>query len=248
MSNTPLPSWRNVVQAAAREAALVEDRERWGGDNPPLHYRWEHVQAVVRLAVRLAECTGADREVCEAAAWLHDVAKNVPTADGRHENHGRDGALAARRVLAGTDFPAGKVDLVADAIAKHVGLSHDGPVEPLEAAVLWDADKLSKLGATIVLHGAGYRISKGERETGALIERLCDEEWAAGIADNLNTVPARTAGQKRLKAYCAFCRQADREYAGDDLGEPRKRYTELYADASTDGEAERHRNPPDNQM
>ena len=101
---------------------------------------------------------------------------------------------------------------------------------------------------TIVLHGAGYRISKGERETGALIERLCDEEWAAGIADNLNTVPARTAGQKRLKAYCAFCRQADREYAGDDLGEPRKRYTELYADASTDGEAERHRNPPDNQM
>jgi uncharacterized protein len=33
------------------------------------------VQAVVRLANRLAERTGADREIVEAAAWLHDVGK-----------------------------------------------------------------------------------------------------------------------------------------------------------------------------
>jgi uncharacterized protein len=219
MTNSSLPPWREIVQAAARDAALIEDRERWGGDNPSFRYRWEHVQAVVRLAVRLAERTGADREVCEAAAWLHDVAKNVPTVCGRREAHGRDGAIAARRILAGTDFPADKVDLVADAIAKHVGLAHDEPVEPLEAAVLWDADKLSKLGTTIVLHGVGYLLAKGEGKTGQLIERLWDEGWAAGIADNLNTAPARVAGQTRLEAYCAFCRQAIREYGGDDLGD-----------------------------
>jgi uncharacterized protein len=221
MANT-LPPWRETVRAAARKAAQVEDRERWEHAGTPFAYRWEHVRAVVRLAVRLAERTGADREVCEAAAWLHDVAKSKLTestglSDDQRRDHGRDGAIAARRILAESNFPPDKVDRVADAIAKHVGLSHDEPIEPLEAAVLWDADKLSKLGVTIVLHGLGYLLAEGITATAKLIERLWDEEWAAGIADNLNTVPARAAGQARLEAYRAFCRQALREYAGDDL-------------------------------
>ena len=216
MTNSLLPPWREVVQAAAQKASLVEDRERWGGDNPTFNYRLEHVQAVVRLAVRLADRTGADREVCEAAAWLHDVAKGQPPAGSQREDHGRDGAIAARRILAGTDFPAGKVEAVADAIGKHVGYSHDEPVEPLEAAVLWDADKLTKLGATIVLHDVGFLLAKGIQSTGELIEQLW-EEWLAGIVDNLNTAPAQAAGKTRLAAYRAFCRQAVREYAGDDL-------------------------------
>ena len=83
--------------------------------------------------------------------------------------------------------------------------------------MLWDADKLSKLGATIVLHGVGYLLAEGEGSTGGLIERLWDEGWAEGIAYNLNTTPARAAGRARLEAYRAFCRQALREYAGDDL-------------------------------
>jgi uncharacterized protein len=222
MSNIELSPWRETVQSAARQAAMVDDRERWGDARMPFHYRWEHVQAVVRLAVRLAERTGADREVSEAAAWLHDVAKPQPTEPtgvgaGRRRDHGRDGAVLARRILAGTDFPPHKVEPVADAIAKHVGLSHDEPVEPLEAAVLWDADKLSKLGATIVLHGVGYLLAEGTRKTGQLIERLWDEGWAEGIVDNLNTAPARAAGQTRLAAYRAFCRQAAEEWNGEDL-------------------------------
>lgn len=217
MTDTQLSPWREVVQAAAQQAALADDRKLWGDARTPFAYRWEHVQAVARLALRLAERTGADREVCEAAAWLHDVAKPAGVSDGRRRDHGQDGAVLARRILAGTDFPPDKVDAVADAIAKHVGLSHDEPVEPLEAAVLWDADKLSKLGATIVLHGVGYLLAEGEGSTGGLIERLWDEGWAEGIADNLNTTPARAAGRARLEAYRAFCRQALREYAGDDL-------------------------------
>jgi uncharacterized protein len=222
MSNIELSPWRETVRSAAHNAAQVEDRERWGDARTPFDYRWEHVQAVVRLAVRLAERTGADREVSEAAAWLHDVAKPQPTDStgsdrGRRRDHGRDGAVLARRILAGTDFPPDKVELVADAIAKHVGLSHDEPVEPLEAAVLWDADKLSKLGATIVLHGIGYLLAEGTSETGRLIERLWDEGWAEGIVDNLNTAPARAAGQARLEAYRAFCQQATAEFDGDDL-------------------------------
>jgi uncharacterized protein len=219
--NPPLP-WREAVRSAARDAATVEDRKRWGDARTPFAYRWEHVRAAVRLALRLAERTGADREVCEAAAWLHDVAKSpqseqIGTADGRRRDHGQQGAVLARRLLAGTDFPPHKVEAVADAIAKHAGLSHDEPLEPLEAAVLWDADKLTKLGATIVLHGVGYFLAEGTSGTGKLIERLWEEDWGVEIVANLNTAPARAAGKTRLETYRAFCEQAIREYAGDDL-------------------------------
>jgi uncharacterized protein len=222
MSNSDLLPWRAVAQSAAQDAARIEDQARWGDARTPFDYRWEHVQAVAQLAVRLAERTGADREVCEAAAWLHDVAKAQPTATdssqpGQRPDHGRDGAIAARRILAETDFPPAKIAAVADAIAKHVGFTHEDPVEPLEAAVLWDADKLSKLGATVVFHGLGYLLAKGQNTTEALIEQLWDEDWGTDIVDHLNTAPARMAGRARLATYRAFCKQATREYAGDDL-------------------------------
>jgi uncharacterized protein len=211
MTSPQLTSWREAVSAAAHKAAMVEDRQRWGDARTPFDYRWEHVRAAVRLAVRLAECTGADAEICEAAAWLHDVAKP------HSKDHGRDGAVKASEILAGTDFPPHKIGAVVDAIAKHVGLETSAQIEPLEAAVLWDADKLSKLGATIVLHGTGYLLAEGRSTTEALIAELCDEEWGEDIMRSLNTAPARVAGRERLAAYRAFCRAAEAEFGGRDL-------------------------------
>jgi uncharacterized protein len=203
-------SWREAVREAAHKAAIHEEETWRGGTGLAFNYRWEHVRAVVRLAVCLAERTGADREVVEAAAWLHDVAK------GESRDHGRDGAVLARRILAETDYPPDKVDAVAEAIAKHAGTTTPEPVEPLEAAVVWDADKLSKLGATIALHGIGYLLKEGEGTTEGLIERSA-VEWQEQIVRSLNTAPARTAGWKRLEAARAFYRQAKAEFIGEDL-------------------------------
>jgi len=205
------PAWREVVRAAAQEAALAEARVHWGENQVAFNYRWEHVQAVVRLAIRLAEVTGADREIVEAAAWLHDVAKP------HSKDHGPDGAVATRRILAGTDFPPDKIDAVADAVEKHVGLFTDEPVEPLEAAVLWDADKLSKLGATAVLHFIGYLVMMGEGTTIQWLERLPNLSWLERTARSFHTAPARAAGQKRLETYRALWEQALQEFDGDDL-------------------------------
>ena len=68
------------------------------------------MQAVVDLALWLAATVGADAEIVEAAAWLHDIRKG-------HANHAAQGAKAAKRILADTDFPGAKIDAVADAIA-----------------------------------------------------------------------------------------------------------------------------------
>jgi uncharacterized protein len=123
----------------------------------------------------------------------------------------------AREILARSDFPEAKIGLVADAIAKHVGLETSGPIVPLEAAILWDADKLTKLGATVVLHGIGYVLVTGNKSTETVLDRLCDEEWGETIVRCLNTALAQAAGRERLEAYRAFCQAARREYEGSDL-------------------------------
>jgi uncharacterized protein len=219
--NPDLPNerqpWRETAQRAARQAALHEMAAKGIQGPPCFAYRWEHVQAVVRTARRLAALTGADAEIVEAASWLHDVAK------GRSQDHGRDGAIAAREILAQTDFPDAKVDAVADAIAKHVGLFTEERVEPLEAAVVWDADKLTKLGATAVLHFSGARIARNHAaqgssvSTGELVRHLPAGEWQERTAHSFNTAPARAAGQRRLAAFRRFCEQAQIEFQGDDL-------------------------------
>ena len=203
-------TWRETIQAAALAAAAEEERDRLKADEITFNYRWEHIQAVVRLARRLADLTGADKEIVEAAAWLHDVAK------GRSHHHGEGGARVARQILVGTDFPQHKIEAVADAIVKHVGMFTTEPVEPLEAAILWDADKLSKLGATGVLHFAGLSAMQG-KDTERLLNILADNGWQDDTLHSFNTAPARAAGRERMEAFRAFCEQAAREFNGDDL-------------------------------
>ena len=205
------PSWREGVRDAAHAAAIREMNIRLEGREMLFNYRWEHVQSVARVAVRLAEILGADLEVVEAAAWLHDVAKD------QSRDHGADGAILAEQILGETDFPADKVAAVCDAIAKHVGLWVREPVEPLEAAILWDADKLTKVGAISVLHFAGYFFGGGPCTTAHLIERMRDTEWQERTLGSFHTAPAREAGKKRLALFQTFIRAAEAEQEARDL-------------------------------
>jgi uncharacterized protein len=93
----------SVTPNSARRLRRSTPGRRRTANRLPFNYRWEHIQCVVSLALHLAAKTGADREVVEAAAWLHDVCKGEP-------NHGAAGARAARTLLSHTDFPAAKID------------------------------------------------------------------------------------------------------------------------------------------
>jgi uncharacterized protein len=183
----------------------------------PYNYRLEHVRAVVTLAGCLARDLGADEEVVDAAAWLHDIAKG--TADDGEGDHGRAAAREASGLLANTDFPPEKIPAVCDAIAKHVGLTREPgvpPVEPLEAAILWDADKLSKLGLTAVVHFA--RASLAYRDAATTDEAIRQNlEWFPmnqAIAASFNTPLAREMGAARAARFEAFWEELAREWAG----------------------------------
>ncbi|HID50512.1 MAG TPA: HD domain-containing protein [Anaerolineae bacterium] len=205
--------WRTAVQEVMLKAAKREATRRYGIPNPPFNYRWEHVTTIVVLAAKLAEMTGADRDVVEAAAWLHDICKDAGN------DHPREGAKFAREFLPKTDFPSKKIERVAQAIENHMGLWRDEPLTNLESQVLWDADKLSKIGLTAVFHWIGNDLSKGKpRATADFIRRGRAADWQKKTVASMHTKPARKAAKARLKAFNRLWDELDAELNGDDLG------------------------------
>ena len=128
-------SWVGFVESAVRGALATEAS---GHDA-------DHAFRVRNLALRLAALSGADVEVVEAAALLHDIGHSV----GR-EDHAENGASFAREVLAQSGFPGEKISTVANCIQRHdwkAGNAGD-PVDPsIEYQVFADADRLEALGA-----------------------------------------------------------------------------------------------------
>lgn len=205
--------WRKTVKKALKKATEAEAEQRYGSADPPFNYRWEHVTAVVTLALKLAELTGADAEVVEAAAWLHDIRKEAGP------KHPQEGAKAAHIILPTTDFPPEKIGHVARCIRSHMGLWRRKPLQDLEAQVLWDADKLAKIGLTSLFHFMPVNIMRGNgRTTQQLIDNArANKKWLPKTVASMHTAPAQKAAKKRLKRFNKLLDQLEAELAGDDL-------------------------------
>ena len=211
-SSLPQPAWREQARQVMFQATVKEAQKRYGTVEPPFNYRWEHVLAVHTLALKLARLTGADQEIVEAAAWLHDIRKS---AGARHP---QKGAAFARKFLPQTDFPPHKIDLVARAIKDHMGLWRKKPLKTLESQVLWDADKLTKLGLTAAFHWLGMTLTKGE--PAALpdhIANLRKAPWQEKTVASMHTTAAKRAAQHRLQAFNDLWDRLEGELIGSDL-------------------------------
>lgn len=204
--------WRKAVKSAMLKATEQESKDRLGDVEPSFNYRWEHVVSVVKLSTKLARLTGADVEVVEAAAWLHDVRKEA------RGDHPKEGAKLARKLLAQTDFPSAKIEHVAKCIEQHMGLWRDKPLTDLESMVLWDADKLAKIGLTAAFHWTGSALAGSKlRDMNDLIERARSVDWHRKTVASMHTKPARRAAKARLKAYNTLWHELEAELKGDDL-------------------------------
>lgn len=207
MGKSKKPDWRGEVRRVMYEAARAQASADSG-----FNYRWEHVQAVVVCAVKLAKLTGADCDVVEAAAWLHDIRKETG------DRHPKEGGKYARKFLTKTDFPKKKIDAVAAAIEQHMGLWRDTPLTNLEAQVLWDADKLTKIGLTALLHWTGADLQRGRTTTtDDMIARLKSADYRKKTVASMHTQPAKRAAKERFRAYNQFLKKVRRELSADDL-------------------------------
>ncbi|MFZ5810119.1 MAG: HD domain-containing protein [Chloroflexota bacterium] len=124
---------------------------------------FDHVWRVVKLARRLAWLEGADEQIVEAAAWLHDA----QDLDGETQKHSRlqhqdESAAIAGAVLAGWGWPMTRISAVQHCIRAHRFRSSMEMPQTLEAKTLFDADKLDAIGAVGAARAIGYAVQRGE--------------------------------------------------------------------------------------
>lgn len=219
--------WRQACEEALRERSEADAVRAWGfsretenGPRPVFDYRFEHTLAVVRTVHWLCPLCGADSEIVECAAWLHDARKAMKQGRGG-DDHAAAASAAVEGILDGTDFPAAKIPAVRHAIERHVGLRLSAPLEPVETAALWDCDKLSKIGAASLVHFACVAGAFQPVTTAEILHR--GEAWlvlAEGIVASMNTPPARQEAERRLAFLKAHYAQLHREWADPMEGFP----------------------------
>lgn len=112
---------------------------------------WKHTERVRELVLKIGKEEGADLEVLELAALLHDIARKQ-----ERECHAKEGAEKAREILEGYE----KKDEVVHCIEAH-RFSKGKEPETLEAKVLQDADKLDSMGAVGIARCFMYQAEHG---------------------------------------------------------------------------------------
>lgn len=125
---------------------------------------WEnHIVSVVKFAKILARKTGANSEIVEIAALLHDYA-SVLNKDYYPEHH-IHGARLAREVLVKYHYSQEKIEQVANCILAHRG-SKVVVKKSLEAKVLADADALAHFANVNALFYLAYVVKKFDVKDG----------------------------------------------------------------------------------
>jgi uncharacterized protein len=187
-------------------ARLENWPEQWEGYHWP-GYTWEHTLRVRNLALRLAEETGADAEVVEVAAILHDIDKPI----GR--DHAHAGAETAREMLAERELSDERVEQVVHAIDTHAG--DNTPEHPVENLVLGDADFID---ANFGLVGT-WRFITIRAGHGSTVEETIEgfAEWLSRkdeLIALLGTDEGRAVARDRqewMHQFCAGAREALRD-------------------------------------
>jgi uncharacterized protein len=185
---------------------------------------FDHVLRVLSLAERIGQAEGADLEIVQAAALLHDVAR--VEGKGTSACHARAGAQRAREILQG--HPPEKVEAVARAIATHRFREKSIP-QTLEAQILYDADKLDAIGAIGVARAYTVSGQKGRRlwgpvpadyqgEAQGIPEHTAVHEFVfklSRLKETLFTSTAKAIAEERHRYMVGFFARLEREVKGE---------------------------------
>jgi uncharacterized protein len=107
---------------------------------------WGHTERVCSLCMAMGKVEGADLEVLEIAAYLHDIGRPYEDRSKGKVCHAQKGAEMARQLLSDYPLEEDKKAHIAHCIRTHRFRGNHKP-ETLEAKVLFDSDKLDSIGA-----------------------------------------------------------------------------------------------------
>ena len=186
----------------------------------------DHVRRVTKLGVKIGTQEGAECQIIEIAALLHDIG-NVPLgwsklALGRDENdfidflalyvlpstdHGELGALIAGRFLEHLGYPDEQTQHIKQIISEHTKGTEQ---TTLESRIVSDADKLELLGATWIAR-AFQRTSAFDRHLGieSVPERFLSDKDT--LPNAFHTETAKTMAAERYRFLVSFSKQFQRE-------------------------------------
>lgn len=108
---------------------------------------FDHTERVYNLAVHLAKTEGADLEVVQVAALMHDIARKEEDDSCGVINHALRGSEVSREILLDLGVSEERIDWICGCIACHRFRDNNNP-ETLEEKIIFDADKLDSIGAT----------------------------------------------------------------------------------------------------
>ncbi len=140
----------------------VEEAKSWYEGADEVH-SFEHVLRVKAMAERIGRVEGADLEIIEAAAYLHDSRGASPAEGGKErKEHHIASAEFAGEVLTSKGWSQERIEAVQHCIRAH-RFRHNGErPESLEAQCLFDADKLDVLGAVGAARTIAYAVLAGQ--------------------------------------------------------------------------------------
>jgi uncharacterized protein len=166
-------------------------------------HSYEHTLRVRQLCLLLGAKEGADLEVLEAAALLHDI--------GRPAKVGANMAVA---FLATTSFPKEKLPQVASAIRTHRFSENETP-ESLEGEILSDADKLDAMGALGLARTIAESLVQ-KRGLHGMIEHM--DRKILKLHDRMFTPTGKELAEPRHQLLMAFMHALASEFQA--IGEP----------------------------
>jgi hypothetical protein len=182
-----------------------------------------HMRRLAARSPRFATIEGAQVELVQAAALLHDATKEdgAGTPYERFCTHGEAGAALARQALPSLGFSSGEVEVVAAAITEHMGPCGEGRFmtafckraypapRSVEAKVLFDLDMLDLMTVNGVAKVVELRQRGAEfgRET---VKASADSAWksVSDAREVLLTKSGQACGAQLTAHTRAFLEQA----------------------------------------
>lgn len=175
-------------------------------------FRWRHTLRVLVTAREIGLAEGADMDIIEVSALLHDIAKLDQRADEMH--HAVLGSQIAGKYLRSQGFPEERIERVVEAVRFHSFDTHEDNLK-LETLVLKDADRLDEVGALGVILTGVHAGRVGMDYRGCFRQGIKDLRNLEDLEFYTNT--GREMFSQRIKFMSDFWRQAEAELCGENI-------------------------------
>ena len=193
------------------EKAMEFAREIFSGDASG--HDFDHTMRVYRMATRLAKEEGADLEVVQLAALLHDVDDHKLSPE-TCENH-----LRAVTFLRENGVDEEKIRIITDIISRISFSANRGAPSTLEGKCVQDADRLDAMGAIGIARTFAYGGSRGRRmhdpqgmDKNATVQHFYDKLLL--LKESMNTPTARRLAEDRDRFMRSYLEQFYAEWEG----------------------------------